>query len=117
MGDTMAISISPNEQGTAIVTFTFEDEEGNPVVMKTSAWQLMKVDGTIVNNRSFANCSFTGDTVILSGDDLAIFEGIDTGVRIIAFKGTYDSTVGNDLPLTFEDRFSIKKLVSQVDKS
>ena len=93
----MAITISPNEQGTAIVTFTFEDEVGNPVIMKTSAWQLMMVDGTIVNNRSFANCSFTGNTVVLSGDDLAIFEGID--------------------PLTFEDRFSIKKLVSQVDKS
>ena len=111
----MTISVKPNEKGTAIVTFTFTDEDGEAVVPATSAWQLMKTDGTIINSRSFANCSFIGSEIVLSGDDLAIFGPSDSGVRIIAFQGTYDSSSGSGLRLNDEERFTIEKLVSQTD--
>lgn len=68
------ISIMPNEKGTAIVTLTFTNENGAVVVPISAAWQLMKTDGSIVNGRAFADCSFSGTEIVLSGNDLAILD-------------------------------------------
>jgi len=111
----MAITVKPNEKGTAIVTFTFTDEDESVVVPTANAWQLMDVSGNVINSRSFAACGFTGTEIVLSGDDLAMFGVLDTGVRIIAYQGTYDSDAGSDLPLNDEELFRINALVSQVD--
>ena len=111
------ISIRPAEKGTAIVTLTFTDEDGKGVVPKSAQWQLMTTDGTIVNGRSFAECSFTGTEVVLSGDDLAIYGTTDSGYRLFAIHAVYDSDAGSDLPLNDEVRFKIQRLVSQVDES
>jgi hypothetical protein len=102
----------PNEKGTAVFTIAFTDEDENAVVPNTAAWQLMKTDGTIVNERSFENCSFTGDAVVLSGDDLQLFDN-DSKKRVFAIHATYNSTAGDDLPLNDEVMFKITDLVSQ----
>jgi len=112
----MTITISPNEKSTAVVTFSFTDEAGVTAVPTTAAWQLMNAKGEIINSRSFENCSFSGNDVVLSGDDLAIFGATDSGKRIIAFQGTYNSNIGVALPLNDEYVFRIDKLVSQVDE-
>ena len=106
------LTTEPNEKGTAIITLTYTDEDGATVVPETAAWQLMKKDGTIVNNRSFANCTFTGTTVVLSGDDLQLFAS-DDKKRIFAIHATYNSDAGSNLPLNDEVQFKIDDLVSQ----
>jgi len=108
----ITLSTKPNERGTAIFTLEFTDEDGAIVIPSTSAWQLMKSDGTIVNDRDFASCSFSGTTVVLSGDDLQLFAS-DDKKRIFAIQAAYDSTAGNDLPLVDEVQFKINPLLSQ----
>jgi len=106
--------IKPNEGGTAVVTLAFTDEEGTTVVPVSATWQLQKTDGTIINNRSFANCSFTGTKVVLSGLDLSITDSSDSGVRIFAIHVRYNSNIGSNLNITDEIKFKINRLVSQL---
>ena len=108
----ITLTTKPNERGTAIFELEFADENGATVVPSTSAWQLMKSDGTIVNNRDFASCSFSGTTVVLSGDDLQLFAN-DDKKRIFAIEALYDSTAGSGLPLVDEVQFKINPLISQ----
>ena len=110
------IVVQPNEQGTAVVTITPTDEDGEVLTigqLTNPKWQLMKVDGTIVNNRSFTNGSLSNLTFVLSGDDLAIDALSDTGERVISFQATYNSTVGSNLPLIGECTFTIAKILGQ----
>lgn len=111
------IAVRPREKGTAIVTLTFTDEDGAVVVPTSAAWQLMRLDGTVVNERSFANCAFIGTEVALSGDDLAMFGTTDNGKRVFAIQAVYNSDAGNNLPLNDEVTFKIQKLLSQVDET
>ena len=108
----ITLSTKPNERGTAVFTLTFTDEDDNTVIPTESAWQLMRSDGTIVNSRDFASCTFTGTTVVLTGDDLQLFDN-DDKKRIFAIQATYNSTAGNNLPLNDERQFKINPLVSQ----
>jgi hypothetical protein len=113
-----SISVQPNENGTAVVTITAEDEDGTALIFgdfTDPKWQLMREDGTVVNDRSFALCTMTSLTFVLSAEDLAIFGGEDSGLRYISFQGTYDSNAGSDLPLTDECSFIIDRLLGQVD--
>ena len=115
-----AITMSPTrpaELGTAVITLAFTDEDGITVVPTSLAWQLTRTDGTVVNSRTFALGTFTGVTVVLSGNDLAMFGSRDTGKRVFSVQGVYDSTAGagTSLPLKAECEFSIEKLLGQVD--
>jgi len=112
---TTIIEIRPSEKGTAVVTLVFTDEDGAAVVPTGLAWQLMRSSGVVVNNRTFALGSFSGSTIVLSGDDLAIFTGGDSGYRILSIQGVYISSAGSDLPLKGECKFTIDRLVGQVD--
>jgi len=106
------LTIKPNEGGTAVVTMSFTDETGATVVPSSAAWQLQKTDGTIINNRSFANCPITGSQVVLTGPDLSMLDGSDSGVRIFAVQATYGSY---NWPLTDDVKFTINRLVSQAN--
>lgn len=109
-------SIKPAEQGTAVVTLAFTDEDEATVVPTSLSWQLMRVDdGSTVNERTFANCSFSGSTIVLSGDDLATFGLSDTGDRVLSVQGVYTSSAGSDLPLKGELSFTVEKLLGQID--
>jgi hypothetical protein len=110
-------SIKPAEKGTAVVTLAFTDEDGSTVVPTSLAYQLMKSDGTVINNRTFALSTFTGTEIVLSGDDLAMYGSSDSGFRILSVQGVYDSTAGSDLPLKEECKFVIDQLVGQEDES
>lgn len=112
---TTYISVTPSEKGTAIVTLAFTDEDGTTVVPTSLAWQLMRTDGTVINSRTFALGSFAGTTVVLSGDDLAMFGATDRGVRVFSVQGVYDSDAGTGLPLKGECRFKIDALLGQAD--
>jgi len=112
------ISIKPSEKGTAVVTIYPVDEDGIALTfgqLNNPQWQLMKTNGTVVNDRTFALSALTGLSWVISGDDLAIFGSRDSGNRVISFQAAYDSSAGTDLPLTAECVFTIDKLVGQTD--
>lgn len=105
-----------NEQGTSVLNISFKDERNRNIIPKTSNFQLSKLDYTIINNRTFANGAFTGNIVVLSGDDLAIFGDEDTRFRIFSVRATYDSTLGENLPCNCEIEFVITRLLNIPDK-
>lgn len=111
----ITLSVKPKENSTAIITLTFTDKDGIEVMPVSAAWQLQNHDGIVINGRSFENCPFLGNEVVLSGNDLAIFGATDSGYRIFAVEVVYHSKAGNYLPLTDEIRFRIQRLISQVD--
>jgi len=117
---TTTITVKPNELGTAVFVMSFKDEEGEDVTPTNLQWQLMKSDGTIVNDRAFADNSFSasggGALVVLSGDDLAMFGDKDNGRRVFSIQGEYDSTAGVGLPLKDEVNFRVQKLLGQTDQ-
>jgi hypothetical protein len=106
--------IKPAEDGTAIITLTFTDEDGTTVIPTELKWQLMETDGTIINNRTFALGSFTGTTIVLFGDDLAIEDG-ESLCRILSVQGIYDSTAGNNLPIKGELMFWIDAFIENTN--
>lgn len=117
---TTQLSIKPTEKGTAVVTISPKDEAG--VVLSVGdlispQWQLMRIDGTIVNERSFANSSpMSSLEIVLTGDDLAIFGVRESGRRIFSFQAQYDSDAGTGLYLTAEVEFTIQELKGQVNQ-
>ena len=112
---TTELTITPSEKGTAIVKLSFTDEDGNTVIPYTLQWQLMRPSGTIVNDNFFANNDFEGTEIVLTCDDLKIFNSNDTGKRILSVQGYYDSSAGTGLCLKGECSFYIDKLVGQTD--
>lgn len=116
---TITITTSPNEKGAAFVTIIPTDSEGVVLTigqLNDPKWQLMQFDTKkIINNRSFALSSLISLEVLLKGDDLAIFSA-ESGKRIFAIECTYNSTDGNNIPLTEECEFNINALYSQVNE-
>ena len=96
------------EETTYIVTATFTDEDGGALTPASLNFTLTDPAGTIINEREdviIENPSSTED-VVLSGDDLAI--GSDYPCwRTVHFKGLYNSSSGNDLPINSMVSFQI----------
>jgi hypothetical protein len=100
------------EEGTYIVTAKFRDEDGNLVAPKTMNWSLIDEDGSVVNSQEDNSISSPQDTenIVLKGEDLALTDGRSEEARYVVFEGTYDSTLGNDLPLNDQIKFYIVNL-------
>ena len=98
------------EQSTYPVLVRCEDEQGSAVVPNEAFWSLMKLDGEIVNGRDRIPLTPSFEmTVLMTGDDLAVEDG-ETRKRTLLIEGTYDSDMGNDLPIRDSARFRIKDL-------
>ena len=107
-----------NESGTYAITVSFTDEDGAAVVPNSPlTWSLTKADRvTIVNSR--VNVSITpasSITIVLTGDDLAKDAGQLISWRYLVIEGTYNSTLGNDLPLKDHLRFPIVDIAKVPD--
>jgi len=92
----------------------FSDEDDAPEDVKTLTWTLTDIFGNIINGRDavvVANPSST-ETIVLSDGDLAVFGDNDRLKRLITFEATYDSDLGNDLPLKGVGEFTIIPLVA-----
>lgn len=110
------LPIAAVEKSTYFPVASFLDEDGNAEDVKTLKWTLTDILGNTINERKdvvVANPSSV-ETIILSGNDLAIFDN-DRLRRIITFNATYDSDLGNDLPLNGAAEFPIVQLVSIED--
>lgn len=103
------------EQGTFAAVAAFTDDAGDPVVPNADlTWSLYKkVSGveTVVNGRdAVAIDSAASVTIVLKGDDLALVTG-ESKSRWLLIEGSYDSDLGENLPLKDTMQFSIVNLV------
>ena len=104
------------EKSTYYPVASFFDENGDAEDVKTLTWTLTDILGNTINGKkdvAVANPT-SSETIVLSGNDLAIFAN-DRLRRIITFNATYDSNLGNDLPLNGAAEFPIVQLVSIED--
>ena len=89
-----------NEGGTVAITVTCKDETGSLFIPNSASWTLTDENGTtIINSRKDVSISSLDSTmtIALYGDDLAI-SGSSDEARLFTIEGTYDSTLGSNLP-------------------
>jgi hypothetical protein len=104
------------ERGTKAIPVSFSYEsEGEEVayIPKTGSWSLYNVNEAIINDRENVPIAplLSSVTIVLSGLDLDA--AVDGELRRLVFKGTYDSALGNDLPIVKEVQFHIIKIAGQ----
>lgn len=76
-------------------------------------WSLTDEDGAIVNSRDDIPLTpATSVYIVLSGNDLALPDNRPVE-RFVTVRGTFNSTLGNDLPLVDEVSFQITNLVGE----
>ena len=99
------------EGSTAVYTISFFDEDDNAVVPNSAKWSLYDKSGAIVNLREDVVIAIpaTTNTIVLSGDDLKVNDRYKLVFLLV--EAIYDSSVGNDLPLTQEFQISISDFV------
>lgn len=102
------------EEGTYPIIVEFHDGDGAPIIPNAGlSWTLTDADGNVINNRSEQPLpSQSSVTIPLKGADLALPNPKKTK-RILLVEGTYNSDMGNDLPLLDEVTFYITDLVNR----
>jgi hypothetical protein len=96
------------EEGTYAVTVSYFDEAGAAVTPNTAAWTLTDTSGVVINERADETIvtPATSNVIVLSGDDLII--GSHGVKRHLLITGTYDSSLGDDLPFRAQVNFEIE---------
>lgn len=100
-----------DEKSTFVVSVPFVDENNAAITPDTGLnWTLSDRDGDVINARSgIAITPATTIHIALSGDDLALPD-INDRIRVLTVQGTYDSALGNNLPIKIEVTFEIASL-------
>ena len=109
------LDITASEQGTIVVRAVFTDEDGASATPASDVlWTLTDTAGTVINNREDETESAASTVdIVLSGDDLALQSGESGTVeRRITVETTYDSTLGNGLPLKQSGAFLVADMVA-----
>lgn len=101
------------ENGTFPIILTYKDDQGDPVTPNNMAWTLTDLDGNVINSRADVAITSlsTSNTVILQGDDLALLDGNEYEWRVLSVEGDYDSSLGNQLPVTDQVKFKVENIV------
>lgn len=114
LADSSNNEIVVNERSTLAITVNFTDDDGNAVVPSSAAWTLIDKNGTIINNREDEIISPAASvTIVLVGDDLQITDGEDTSnvvLREFLIEGTYNSSIGYNLPFKETCYFYVRNL-------
>lgn len=93
------LSTEALEDSTFVVTVAFTNEDEETVTPQTIEWSLKNEGGAVVNSRSAeSETPANSIDILLSGDDLD--PGTATvGRLLLTVTATYNSSLGNDLPL------------------
>ena len=100
-----------DEESTFVVTVPFVDEDGSPITPDTGLnWTLSDREGNVINGRNAVTITpATTVHIAIFGDDLALPD-INDRIRVVTVQGTYDSALGNNLPIKIEITFGIASL-------
>ena len=103
------LAVAASEQSSYAVTATITDESGQPATPTALAWTLTDMHGAVVNGRQEVAVSPLASTVtiLLSGDDLAVPDPANAR-RTLTLEGTYNSSLGSNLPLVSAVQFDIE---------
>ena len=103
-----------NEKSTKMIIVSFLDETETVEDVKTMKWTLTDIAGNVINSRKDIVVVDPGsvETIVLSGDDLAIVGSGGNEERLLTVEATYDSTLGNDFPLNNEAIFTVIDLTA-----
>jgi len=101
------------EKETYIVKYSALDHLKQAVTPVTLTWTLMDIWGNVINSRSnVAMTPSTDNWAVLYGDDLALNADLKISRRILLFKATYNTIIGdvvyNNLPIYIENRFDVQ---------
>jgi len=100
------------EQSTYEIDVTFSTRGGLFAPNAGLTWTLTNAQGAVINGREdVAIDSASVVTVVLSGDDLALFSS-QPAQRFLTIKGTYNSDAGTNLPLKGQAQFTVVNLVA-----
>lgn len=99
------------ERSTYVITATFTDEDGDAEIPNSGlTWTLTNEHGTVINSRTaVAITAASTINIVLSGADLDIDDG---KFRVVTVEGTYNSTLGSNLPIKDEARFTVSNLTA-----
>jgi len=105
------LTTSAVERSTFVIAVAFTDHDGDPVVPTAMSWTLTNGSGAVVNGRTAVAISplASSANIVLQGADLALPDAGDP-VRTLTIEGTYNSTLGNGLPLKDSVAFAIVDL-------
>lgn len=106
------LTLKAIELSTYVVTVTFNDENGTPVVPTSLNWTLTDRLGNVVNNRAGIPLIATSAEVeiVLTGSDLRVMPSGET--RVLTVRATYDSAAGTSLALNDDVEFAVRNLLS-----
>lgn len=104
------------EKSSGSVLVRFRDRNDQPITPTSAKYTITDDAGNVINNKEDIAISSLATQVelLLSGDDLAISSGF-AGVseeRILTIEATYDSDLGNDLPLNEQAIFYVDQLIA-----
>lgn len=110
----ITLTTHANEESTFVVTVAFTDTTGAAVTPNNGLnWTLTDTRGNVVNSRSAVSITPGASvTIVLSGDDLALPSALYGRDRVLTVQGTYDSDLGNALPLKEQIVFTIDDLTA-----
>ena len=110
----MTILANAKEESSYFINFSFYDENETLVIPVTATWTLTDVLGNVVNSRLHVPMALASSVdIVLKGSDLVT---LDTGKeRVITVEATYNSTLGDDLPLTDSETFEVEDLIHLPD--
>ena len=102
------------EKGTYVVEVKFYDEDDNLVAPNSAYYTLTDRLGTEIVARTEITSPTNTEDILLSGTDLELQEGETQreAKRVLTVEATYNSTLGNDLPLNGEFEFKIINLIN-----
>jgi hypothetical protein len=97
------------ERGTYVVRASFADENEDAVTPNSGlTWTLTDAQGTVVNSRlAVSIVAASTVNIVLTGLDLALGDELFGKTRKLLIEGTYNSSLGNNLPIKEEITFTI----------
>ncbi len=99
------------EGSSGKVTVIFTDEDGDAATPKTLFKTITDISGNDILEREEITSGLASNmTILVSGSDIPIpTDGY--GYIVLLLEGTYDSNLGNDLPLNDECRIPVNTLI------
>ena len=102
------------EKSTYVVNVAFMNELGQPVTPVSASWSLRDNKGNVINNREIVNITSpeVSEDILLTGNDLTLQpDEHERGERVLTIEATYNSSMGNILPMKEEFRFFVTNLI------
>lgn len=110
------ISTHAREGNTFVINFQFWDESSLAFAPNSLYWTLHSQDGTVINGRSMSGITSLQtsiDLVLTSADMMfqADRQNFRAEKRYVTLEGNYNSSLGTNLSLSEQVRFTIDPLI------